>query len=75
MGVKELPELEWGIRRVKAEDFPPAALAKYGEARCRRIGLLSFKGGGTDSTPRIATPKAFRDILIEMTKSVTKEKT
>jgi hypothetical protein len=75
MGVKELPELDWGIRKVKAKDFPPAALAKYGESRCRRIGLLSFKGGGTDSTPRIATPKAFRTILIEMAKSVTKEKT
>ena len=70
----ELPELEWGIRKIKAEDFPPAALAKYGEARCRRIGLLSFKGGGTDSTPRIATPEGFRAILIQMAKSAEKEK-
>ena len=71
----ELPELEWGIRKVKAEDFPPDALAKYGEARCRRIGLLSFKGGGTDSTPRIATPELFRNILVEMARSASKENT
>ena len=71
----ELPELEWGIRKIKAEDFPPAALAKYGEARCRRIGLLSFKGGGTDSTPRIATPEGFRAILIKMAKLAEKENT
>ena len=71
----DLPDLEWGITKVKAEDFPPAALAKYGEARCRRIGLLSFKGGGTDSTPRIATPEGFRTILIEMAKSAEKANT
>jgi len=66
----DLPDLEWGIRKVKAEDFPPEALAKYGEAKCRRIGLLSFKGGGTDSTPRIHTPEPFREILIAMARSV-----
>lgn len=69
----DLPELNWGVTKVKPEDFPPKALAKYGEAKCRRIGLLGFKGGGTDSTPRIHTPKPFREILIAMARSVNQK--
>jgi len=66
----DLPDLEWGVRKVKKEDFPQWAMEKYGEAKCRRIGLMSFQGGGTDSSPRIHTPKPFRDILIAMARSV-----
>lgn len=73
VGVNPLPELRWGVTKVKAEDFPAWALEKYGEAKCRRIGLLSFKGGGKDSTPRIATPPEFRNLLIDMARSVQTE--
>jgi hypothetical protein len=68
----DLPELEWGVYKVKDEDFPEWARERYGIKKCRRIGLLSFKGGGTDSTPRIATPEPFKEILIEMARSVSR---
>jgi hypothetical protein len=63
----ELPELEWG--EGKAE-YPEWAIEKYGLARCKRAGELAFKGGGTDSSPRIGTPEPFRDLLIGMARSV-----
>ena len=65
-----LPELDWGVTKIKAEDFPPESLVKYGEKKCRRIGLMGFRGGGVNSGPRIHTPTPFRDILIAMARSV-----
>ena len=63
---KYLPSFEWG----KSEpNFPEAAIEKYGLDYCKRAGELAFKGGGTDSKPRIYTPTEFRDILIEMARS------
>ncbi len=62
----EFPELEWGKHIVRDEDFPEWAMKRYGREKCRRIGLLSFKGGGQNSTPRIHTPEAFRDILLRL---------
>jgi hypothetical protein len=61
-----LPELDWGIGEHR---IPQWAIEKYGEKRARRIGELSFKGGGVDSSPRIGTPEKFRDILINMARS------
>ncbi len=63
----DLPDLDWGISEAT---FPPEAIAKYGLAYCKRAGELAFKGGGKDSAPRIGTPPAFRDLLIEMARSV-----
>lgn len=62
----ELPELDWGIGEHR---IPSWAIEKYGEKRARRIGELSFKGGGKDSTPRIGTPVAFRNLLINMART------
>lgn len=67
VGVSPLPELEWGRSEPQ---FPPEAIGKYGLAYCKRAGELAFKGGGRNSTPRIATPEPFRDILIGMARSV-----
>ncbi len=64
----DLPALAWGK---SAPQFPQWALEKYGEAYCRRAGELAFKGGGKDSTVRIGTPPAFRDVLLTMARSVT----
>lgn len=61
-----LPELRWGVHPVKDEDFPAKAVEKHGIAYCRRAGLMAFMGGGKNSTPRIATPEPFRDMLISM---------
>lgn len=63
----ELPELEWGESEPQ---FPPEAVERHGLDYCKRAGELAFKGGGTDSSPRIGTPTAFRDLLIGMARSV-----
>jgi hypothetical protein len=65
-----LPDLEWGISEAQ---FPQWAIDKHGLAWCKRAGELAFKGGGTDSAPRIGTPEPFRDLLISMARSVVKE--
>ena len=64
----DLPEFEWGISEPK---FPQEAIDRHGIAYCKRAGELAFKGGGTDSSPRIGTPTQFRDILIDMALSAT----
>ena len=65
----ELPELRWG----KSEPvFPQWAIDKYGIEKCKRAGELAFKGGGTNSTPRIHTPPEFRDLLLAIARSVNK---
>jgi hypothetical protein len=63
----DLPELRWGVSQAQ---FPPEAIAKHGLAYCKRAGELAFKGGGKDNTHRIGTPPEFRQILIDMAKSV-----
>jgi len=68
----DLPELEWGVGEPR---IPQWAIDKYGLKRAKRIGELSFKGGGTDSNPRIGTPEPFREILIGMALSVANQRT
>jgi hypothetical protein len=65
----ELPDLDWGVGPHR---IPQWAIDKYGEKKARRIGELSFRGGGTDSAPRISTPEPFREILIAMAQSARK---
>jgi len=67
----DLPELDWGISEPQ---FPPEAIEKHGLAYCKRAGELAFKGGGTDSGPRIGTPTPFRDLLLSMARSVNQER-
>lgn len=71
----ELPELEWGTYKVKDSDFPECALEKYGRDRCRRAGLMAFKGGGKDSSPRIHTPPEFRELLLSIARTANQEAT
>ena len=63
---EDLPELKWGVNKVKDSDFPADKVAKHGIEYCRRAGLMAFKGGGKNSAPRIATPAPFRDLLISI---------
>ncbi len=65
----QLPELEWGVYKVSDDDFPKWAMEKYGREKCRRAGLLAFKGGNKNSSPRISTPEKFRDLLISIAKT------
>lgn len=67
----ELPEFDWGESEPR---IPQWAIDRYGLAKAKRIGELSFKGGGVDSSPRIGTPEAFREILIGMARSVKPER-
>ena len=69
----DLPSLDWGVTRTTEADFPADVVARKGLAYCRRAGVLAFKGGGTDSAPRIGTPEPFRDLLIGMARSVERE--
>lgn len=64
-GVKreDLPELEWGVGEPR---IPQWAIDKYGIEYCKKAGEMAFKGGGTDSKVRNATPIPFRDLLISM---------
>jgi hypothetical protein len=63
----DLPSLRWGR---SDPVFPQAAIDRYGLSKCKRMGELAFKGGGCNSTPRIHTPIAFRDLLLDMARSV-----
>lgn len=67
----KLPELRWGVYKVRDEDFPAWAMEKYGREKCRKAGLLAFKGGGKDSSPRIHTPAEFRDLLLNIAASAS----
>ena len=65
----DLPSLAWGVGEHR---IPEWAIAKYGEKRARRIGELSFRGGGVDSAPRIGTPEPFRDMLIAIARTASR---
>lgn len=62
----DLPELEWGIGKPQ---YDPTVIERMGLARAKRLGEVGARGGGTDSTPRIHTPPAFRDLLISLASS------
>jgi hypothetical protein len=66
VAMADLPELDWGISK---PEFPQWAIDKHGLEYCKRAGELAFQGGGTDSSPRIGTPKPFRDLLISIARS------
>lgn len=70
VGVNPLPELRWGVHQVTEKDFPAEAVKKYGLSYCKKRGVVAFKGGGKDSPQRIATPIEFRDLLLNMARSV-----
>lgn len=63
----DLPELRWGKG---APRLDPALIERVGLKKAQRLGEVCSKGGGTDSTPRISTPKEFRDLLLSMARTV-----
>jgi hypothetical protein len=65
---EDLPDLEWGESKAKLD---PAVVARMGLKRAKRLGEVGARGGGTDSSPRIGTPDAFRDLLIGLARLVT----
>lgn len=68
----ELPDLIWG----KGErQLDPAVVARMGLKRAIRLGEVGGQGGGQNSTPRIHTPTAFRDLLLNMARTARPSET
>jgi len=61
------PELDWGIGEARLD---PAVVERMGLARAKRLGEVGARGGGQNSTPRIHTPPAFRDLLLRMASTI-----
>ena len=64
----ELPALNWGKSEPRLD---PAIVERMGLKRAQRLGEVGGRGGGKDSTPRISTPAAFRDLLISIASTAT----
>ena len=60
---KDLPELRWGKTEQRLH---PAAVAKHGYAKARRIGMMAMVGGKDKTRIRNATPPEFRDLLLSI---------
>ncbi len=63
-------ELIWDRTRAVVPDW---MIARYGEKKARKIGVVAMMGGKDKVKNRNATPLAFRDILIAMAESVTQK--
>ena len=48
----------------------PTAVAKHGYEKARRIGMMAMVGGKDKTRIRNATPVAFRDVLLQIARSV-----
>jgi len=62
----DLPELLWGRSEMRLD---PEIVARIGIDRAKRRGEVAAKGGGVDSPSRIATPPAFRDLLLSIART------
>jgi len=62
----DLPELNWGIGEPRLD---PAVVERMGLKRAKRLGEVGARGGGQNSTPRIHTPTAFRNLLIAIART------
>lgn len=62
----DLTELDWGIGE---RQLDPAVVERMGLKRAIRLGEVGGRGGGQNSTPRIHTPPAFRDLLLSIARS------
>jgi hypothetical protein len=60
---RNLPELRWGVGEQRLH---PTALAKYGYAKARRIGMMAMIGGKRKTELRNATTPEFRDMLLSI---------
>jgi len=67
-----LPDLDFGIGEPRLD---PAVIERMGLKRAKRLGEVGSRGGGRDSAPRIGTPEPFRNLLIDMARSVAMETT
>ena len=66
----DIPELLWGRSEARLD---PAVVERMGLKRAKRLGEVGARGGGTNSTPRIHTPPAFRDLLISIASTAQRQ--
>jgi len=62
-----LPSLRWGTGEQRLD---PVMVARHGYEYARRKGLVSMVGGKRKTEIRNATPVPFRDLLMDMARSV-----
>jgi hypothetical protein len=67
MNRSDLPDLDWS----KGEQRLPAwMIERYGYEKARRIGVVAMVGGKNKTRIRNATPSQFRDVLLQIARSV-----
>ncbi len=66
-GQSELPELNWSRL---PQRLHPIALKRYGYEKARRIGMMAMVGGKDKTKIRNATPIEFRDLLLQMARTI-----
>jgi hypothetical protein len=64
----ELPNLKWGQGEQRLH---PVALEKHGYEKARKIGMMAMVGGKDKTKIRNATPHQFRDVLIEIARTMS----
>lgn len=67
----DLPDLEWSLG---AQRIPQWMIERYGYEKARRIGVVAMMGGKDKVRKRNATPLPFRDLLLDMARSVRPER-
>lgn len=60
------PELDWSRGEQRLH---PTALARYGYAKARRIGMTAMVGGKDKTKIRNATPIEFREVLLSIART------
>lgn len=66
----ELPSLIWGRSEQRIH---PRALELHGYEKARRIGMTAMIGGKDKVRKRNATPLPFRDVLLAMARTATRQ--
>lgn len=66
----ELPELTWSLGEQR---IPQWMLDRYGYEKARRIGVVAMIGGKDKVRKRNATPLPFRDVLLAMARTATRQ--
>lgn len=67
----ELPSLRWGFGERRLD---PKIVERWGLKRAIRLGEVGQVGGGGNDRQRIATPVAFRDLLLSIARSAHAER-
>lgn len=65
-----LPPVTWGRGEQR---LPQWMIDRYGYEKARRIGVVAMIGGKNKTRIRNMTPEPFRDLLIEIARSVSQE--